>query len=204
MDSNEKISYFGLNHLIKKTMNTLSKKLNYLIIFIFTVVSASVLNAQEQIGGWNPELKKDAKAKLDEMITANPGLKTYLNKSYGYAVFPKVTKAGLGIGGAGGKGVVYQNGNVTGQANLSQASIGLQAGGQQYSEVIFFENKEAYDHFINNKLKFDAQATAVALDKGASVDVAYKDGVAVFTKAIGGLMFEASLGGQHFKFKPKK
>jgi len=200
MDEN---SNFGLYHLIKKTMNTLSKKLNYLIIFIFTVVSASVLNAQDQVGGWNPELKKESKASLDEMIAANPALKTYLNKSYGYAVFPKVTKAGLGIGGASGKGVVYEGNKITGQAKLSQASVGLQAGGQQYSEVIFFENKAAYDNFTNGNLKFDAQASAVALEKGASVDVAYRDGVAVFTKAIGGVMFEASLGGQHFKFTPK-
>lgn len=185
-------------------MNTLSKKLSYLTIILFTLTIGTAIYAQEQVGGWNPELTKEAKTMLDEMIAANPGLKTYLNKSYGYAIFPKVTKAGLGIGGAGGKGVVYQGSTITGQATLSQASVGLQAGGQQYSEVIFFENKAAYDNFINGNLKFDAQATAVALDKGASVDVAYKGGVAVFTKAIGGLMFEASLGGQHFKFKPKK
>ena len=202
MDSSEIISTFN-EYLNQKIMNTLTKKLNYLTIIIFTLTMGTAMHAQEEIGGWNPELKKEAKTMLDEMITANPGLKTYLNKSYGYAVIPKVTKAALGIGGAGGKGVVYQGSKVTGQATISQATVGLQAGGQQYSEVIFFENKAAYDNFINNKLKFDAQATAVALDKGASVDVAYKDGVAVFTKAIGGLMFEASLGGQHFKFKPK-
>mgnify|MGYP003413364423 CR=1 FL=1 len=184
-------------------MNTLSKKLSYLTIILFTLTIGTATYAQEQVGGWNPELTKEAKTMFDEMIAANPGLKTYLNKSYGYAMFPKVTKAGLGIGGAGGKGVVYQGNKITGEAKLSQGSVGLQAGGQQYSEVIFFENKAAYDNFVNGKLKFDAQATAVALDKGASVDVAYKDGVAVFTKAIGGLMFEASLGGQHFKFKPK-
>lgn len=202
MDSSEIISTFN-EYLNQKNMNTLIKKLNYLTIIIFTLIMGTAMHAQEQVGGWNPELTKEAKTMLDEMIAASPGLKTYLNKSYGYAMFPKVTKAGLGIGGAGGKGVVYQGNKITGQANLSQGSVGLQAGGQQYSEVIFFENKAAYDNFINNKLKFDAQATAVALDKGASVDVAYKDGVAVFTKAIGGLMFEASLGGQHFKFKPK-
>jgi lipid-binding SYLF domain-containing protein len=202
MDSIEIISTFN-EYLNQKIMNTLTKKLNYLTLIILTLTIGTAMYAQEQVGGWNPELTKEAKTMLDEMIAASPGLKTYLNKSYGYAMFPKVTKAGLGIGGAGGKGVVYQGNKITGQANLSQGSVGLQAGGQQYSEVIFFENKAAYDNFINNKLKFDAQATAVALDKGASVDVAYKDGVAVFTKAIGGLMFEASLGGQHFKFKPK-
>lgn len=185
-------------------MNTLSKRLNYLLLIIFSVVAVSVMSAQAQVGGWNPELKKDANDRLNEMVEANPALKTYLNKSYGYAVFPKVTKAGLGIGGASGKGVVYEGSKITGQAKLTQGSVGLQAGGQQYSEVIFFENKAAYDNFTNGNLKFDAQASAVALEKGASVDVAYKEGVAVFTKAIGGVMFEASLGGQHFKFTPKK
>ena len=87
---------------------------------------------------------------------------------------------------------------------LKQASIGLQLGGQQYSEVIFFENSKAFDNFTNGKLKFGAQASAVAIKEGASIDAAYNDGVAVFTKTRGGLMYEASIGGQHFKFKPKK
>lgn len=126
------------------------------------------------------------------------------NKAYGYAVFPKITKAGIGIGGAAGRGVVYQDTTVIGSSKLKQASIGLQLGGQQYSEVIFFENKVAFDHFTNGNLKFDAQASAVAITAGASVDVAYKNGVAVFTQTIGGLMYEASIGGQHFTFKSKK
>lgn len=183
-------------------MNTLSNKLNYLIIFIFTLITTTVMNAQ--VGGWNPELKKEAKGALEEIKKEYPALDTYVNKSYGYVVFPKVTKAGLGIGGAAGKGIVWKGNTMTGEAKLSQGSVGLQAGGQQYSEVIFFENQAAYDNFTNGKLKFDGQASAVALKKGASIDAAYNGGVAVFTKVIGGLMFEASLGGQHFKFKPKK
>jgi len=127
----------------------------------------------------------------------------FFKKSYGYAVFPKVTKVGIGIGGAAGRGTVFKNHIVVGSSSLKQASIGLQLGGQQYSEVIFFENKKAYNHFINGKLKFDAQASAVAITVGASIDVAYHNGVAVFTRTKGGLMYEASIGGQHFKYKPK-
>jgi len=173
-----------------------------LIVVVLFCICTSSMSAQ--VGGWNPELEEEAKAALKTMIEKNPKLKTFKTKAYGYAVFPKVTKAGIGIGGAAGNGVVYKNGEVVGSSKLKQASVGLQLGGQQYSEVIFFENKEAFEHFTNGNLKFDSQASAVALTEGASIDVAYKGGVAVFTRTKGGLMYEASIGGQHFKFKPKK
>lgn len=171
------------------------------IIIISILFSVSL---QAQIGGWKPELEKDASKALNSMMEKAPKLKTFYDKAYGYAVFPKITKAGIGIGGAGGKGIVYKNHVAIGSSGMSQASIGLQLGGQQYSEVIFFENKEAFEHFTNENLKFDAQASAVAITEGASVDVAYKSGVAVFTQTKGGLMFEASLGGQHFTFNEGK
>lgn len=156
-----------------------------------------------QTGGWNPELLEESKTTLEEMLEETPKLKSFQDQAYGYAVFPKVTKAGLGIGGALGNGIVFKQEEVVGKANLKQASIGFQAGGQQYSEVIFFENEKAFEHFTNNNLKFDAQASAVALTEGVSIDVAYHDGVAVFTRAKGGIMFEASIGGQHFKYESK-
>ena len=169
-----------------------------LLSFIFTIT----LNAQ--VGGWNPELVKDSKEALNKMIQKSPKLATFKNKAYGYAVFPKVTKAGIGIGAAAGRGIVFKNHQVVGSSSLKQASIGLQLGGQQYSEVIFFENSKSFEHFTNGKLKFDAQASAVAITEGASIDAAYHEGVAVFTRTKGGLMYEASIGGQHFKYKPKK
>ncbi|MEN8186659.1 MAG: YSC84-related protein [Bacteroidota bacterium] len=175
------------------------KKSHVLVFFISAIVSFT-MNAQ--VGGWKPELTKDSKAALNKMIEANPDLKTFYNEAYGYAIFPKITKGGLGVGGAVGKGVVFKDHKPVGSASLKQATFGLQAGGQQYSEVIFFENKEAFDNFTNGKLKFDAQASAVAIKKGISLDLAYKNGVAVFTKAKGGLMYEASIGGQHFKYEP--
>jgi lipid-binding SYLF domain-containing protein len=182
-------------------MNNTIIKNTFLSIFISFVFISGI---QAQIGGWNAELETDAANALSKMIEKTPKLTSFKEKAYGYAVFPKVTKAGLGIGGAAGSGLVYENNAVVGSSKLKQASIGLQAGGQQYSEVIFFENKSAFDNFTKGKLKFDAQASAVAITEGASIDVAYQNGVAVFTQTLGGLMYEASLGGQHFSYKPKK
>ncbi len=168
----------------------------------FLIALLFVLTSNAQVGGWNPELQKEAQDALKSMIQKTPKLSTFKEKAYGYVVFPKVTKAGLGIGGAAGNGVVYRSNMAVGSSKLKQASIGLQAGGQQYTEVIFFENKASFDNFTKEKLKFDAQASAVAITAGASIDVAYQNGVAVFTQTIGGLMYEASIGGQHFTFKP--
>jgi lipid-binding SYLF domain-containing protein len=162
------------------------------------------LSVTAQTGGWNAELNTEADEALAKMIEEVPKLETFKTKAYAYAVFPKITKAGIGIGGAAGQGVVYKDHDPVGTSKLKQASIGLQLGGQQYSEVIFFENEEAFEHFTNGNLKFDAQASAVAITEGASADVSYSDGVAVFTQAIGGLMYEASIGGQHFTYKPNK
>jgi lipid-binding SYLF domain-containing protein len=170
---------------------------------LLTFVLTAALGIQAQVGGWKADLIEDSGKALDAMIEKQPKLQSYKDKSYGYAVFPKVTKGAIGIGGAGGKGIVYQNHTPTGQSTLSQVTIGFQAGGQQYKEVIFFENEEAYKKFTNKKVKFDGQASAVAITEGGSVDVAFKDGLAVFTQTSGGLMFEASIGGQHFSFKPK-
>ena len=99
---------------------------------------------------------------------------------------------------------VYENGKMIGFADLTQASIGLQAGGQTFSEIIVFENENALNKFKNNKLEFSAQASAVALKAGASAQARFENGVAVFTKPKGGLMFEASIGGQKFNFKPSE
>jgi lipid-binding SYLF domain-containing protein len=155
-----------------------------------------------QTGGWNPKLKEDADAALSNMIQNMPKLETFKNEAYAYVVFPKVTKAGIGIGGAAGKGIVYKSHAPVGSSKLKQASIGLQLGGQQYSEVIFFKDQEAFDKFTNGNLKFDAQASAVAITEGASADLSYSGGVAVFTQTKGGLMYEASIGGQHFTYTP--
>ncbi len=172
------------------------------IMSIVLIVFAS-LTMHAQLGGWNPELISESEEALQTMLEKTPKLDSFINKSYGYAVFPRITKAGIAFGGAFGKGVAFKGHKVVGSSKLKQASIGLQFGGQQYSEIIFFENEASFEKFTNGKLKFDAQASAVALKVGASIDVAYQDGVAVFTQTKGGLMYEASIGGQHFKYEPK-
>jgi lipid-binding SYLF domain-containing protein len=155
---------------------------------------------------------------------ASPTVRPYFETAYGYAVFPTIGKGGVGIGGAYGKGQVYRGGVVTGTTSMKQLSIGLQLGGQAYSEIIFFEDKRAYDTFTSGKFEFGAQATAVAITASAQAQAGtgaatagastgqdagrqaanYQNGMAVFTYAKGGLMYEASLGGQKFNFKPLK
>ncbi len=147
------------------------------------------------------KLARETEEAIKELYKSNPTIEEKFKTTHAFAVFPKITKGGLGIGGAGGKGLVFENYKVIGGTSLAQATLGLQAGGQQYMEVIFFEDKAALDRYKAEKVKFSGQASAVALKDGASVDIDYQDGVAVFTKAKGGLMAEASLGGQKFKYK---
>jgi len=141
-------------------------------------------------------------ATLNQMQREDPGLKEFLNKGAGYVIFPSVGKGGLVVGGAHGRGEVYEQGRMIGFADLTQASVGLQAGGQTFSELIVFENEAALNRFKNNKLEFSAQASAIALKSGAAAQARFENGVAVFVKPQGGLMFEASIGGQKFNFKP--
>ncbi len=147
------------------------------------------------------KLANETEEAIKELYKSNPTIQQHFYDAYGFAVYPKITKGGLGVGGAGGKGLVFEDYKVVGGASLAQATLGLQAGGQQYMEIIFFEDKAALDRFKAGKIKFSGQASAVALKDGASADIDYQDGVAVFTKAKGGLMAEASLGGQKFKYK---
>ncbi len=148
------------------------------------------------------KLQDETKEAIKSLVDGHPEIESHFHSAYGFAVFPKITKGGLGIGGAGGKGLVFDNKTVIGESKLAQATFGLQAGGQQYMEVIFFEDQPALDRFTAGKVKFSGQASAVALKDGASVDIDYQDGVAIFTKTLGGLMAEASVGGQGFKYKP--
>lgn len=152
---------------------------------------------------FNGFAQKDVSAKSAEAIKefkhTNDKITKYFNTAYGYAVFPSIGKGGLGVGGATGNGTLYRGGAVVGDCKMSQVTIGFQAGGQAYSEVVFFKDKAAFDRFTGDKFEFAAQATAVAVTAGASFDVDYRDGILIFTHAKGGLMYEASVGGQKFK-----
>ena len=169
------------------------------------VVAALVLGGCEATPK-TPEKKQDlsdaAQRQLAEMTEKDPGLQSFLDKSHGYVIFPKVGKGGLVAGGAYGRGVVYDQGRMVGYADLTQATVGLQAGGQTYSEVLAFENKEALDRFKQDKFEFSANASAVILKSGAAAAARYQNGVAVFVMPRAGAMVEASVGGQKFKYDP--
>lgn len=148
----------------------------------------------------------------------------YFKSSYGYAVFPTIGKAGLGIGGAHGSGCVYQQGKQVGTAKMNQLSFGWQAGAQGYSLLVFFENEKAFKDFTSGNFEFGAKASAVAITAGASAGAGttgtssgasatkkdattqsrtgFENGMASFSIIKGGLMYEAALGGAKFKFEP--
>ena len=135
---------------------------------------------------------------------ADPGIEKFFNSAAGYAVFPSVGKGAIGVGGAHGSGELIVGGNALGKCTLTQVTVGLQLGGQSYSEIIFFEQANTIDGFKKGDFAFAAQASAVAVTAGASANAAYRNGVAVFTRAKGGLMYEASIGGQKFSYDPYK
>lgn len=168
-------------------------------IALFTAMLLTVSTAH----AWDANAEKKARQAIAEFKKADPKMKAFFNKAYGYAVFPTVGKAGIGVGGAHGKGTVFRGGKAVGSTSLSQLTIGFQLGAQAYREIIFFENKKAFNRFTGGNFEFGAQVSAVAVTAGASADVDYSGGVAVFTMAKGGLMYEASVGGQKFTYKAK-
>jgi lipid-binding SYLF domain-containing protein len=141
-----------------------------------------------------------AKAIVD-MTNKDPGMSKFFDGAAGYAVYPNVGKGGIGIGGAHGKGLVIVDNKAIAETSLSQITIGLQLGGQVYAEFIFFKDKTALGHFQRGNFELGAQASAVAVTLGASADADYDKGVAIFTNVGGGLMYEASVGGQKFKYE---
>lgn len=152
--------------------------------------------------GGRIDLANNVQSSLAAMKADDPSLGAFLDKAHGIAVFPSVGRAGLGVGGAFGRGEVWEQGQMIGFSDITQATIGLQAGGQAFTQLLVFENKDALDRFITNRYQPTAQATAVALKSGAAANARYSDGIAVFTHIKGGLMAEASIGGQRFRFTP--
>ena len=172
--------------------------------------------------GWADQEVKDYSSTIDIFKGINQ-VEPFFNVAYGYAVFPKIGKGGLGVGAAHGRGQVYQGDRVTGITKLTDISIGFQAGGQAYRQIIFFEDKRAYDEFTAGSYEFDAGAGAVAVTASAEAGVgttgtgagasaggqtgsqaptSYHKGLSVFTIGTGGLMYEATIAGQKYKFTP--
>jgi hypothetical protein len=153
----------------------------------------------------------------------SPATRGFFDNAYGYAIFPLVGKGGVGVGGSFGKGRVYRRGELTGHVSLVKLSVGFQLGGQAFSELIFFQDQRAYDEFTAGAFELDATASAVAVtagiqaqagttgatagastgpETGTQLGAQYSKGLAVFIHAKGGLMYEASVGGQIFNFTP--
>ena len=160
-----------------------------------------------------------------ETFQAVPVVQPFFDSSFGYAVWARIARGGIGIGGATGRGQVYVDGKVTGFSRLVDVSIGLQLGGQVYRQVVFFEDASTYDDFTEGKFEFDAQASAVAVTasarassgtQGSQASVgaassaelvgseAYYEGMRVFTMTVGGLMYQATIAGQRYNFRPLK
>ena len=147
-------------------------------------------------------------------------IKKFHKSAHGYAVFPTIGKGGIGIGGAHGSSGVYRGGKKIGDAKMTQVTFGLQLGGQAYSQIIYFEDKRALDDFTSGNFEFGAQATAIAItssagaqagSEGASAsanttqaEIKYHKGMAVLTMGKGGLMYEATLGGQKYDYTSAK
>lgn len=140
---------------------------------------------------------------INQFKQADPSISRFFDRSVGYVVFPDVTKGGVGVGAAHGKGVVYERGQVVGFADLIQGTIGLQLGGQMYSQIVFLQTPFEMQRLKGNAFEFAAGATAVMSARGAATQVNYSDGVAVFVADPEGVMVEAALGGQRFTFRPR-
>ncbi|MEH6568725.1 MAG: hypothetical protein V7709_06610 [Halioglobus sp.] len=186
---------------------------SFLLSLAMTLASHTALAGAEE----NVPFQQSKKAFIDA------GAAEMFNSAYGYALFPSIGKGGIGIGGAHGKGRVFAGGQMTGTTGMTQLTVGFQLGGQIFSQVIFFEDQRAYDEFTSGNFEFGAQATAVALTAGVSASAgsgagvsagasggqnnanaagSYRKGLAIYTIAKGGLMYEAALGGQKFSFTP--
>ena len=193
------------------------KKLSLLFVLIIVFVqdplqakSKSQLSNTTNvlISGWKPSKKINNQNKANfktiealKKFKRIRKLKPYFKEAAGFAVFPNIAKAGLGIGGARGNGEVFEDGKVIGSTTVTQLSFGFQLGGQAFSQIIFFQNKRDIDRFTDGNFEFGASASAALITEGANASVDYTNGVAVMTFSKGGLMYEASIGGQKFTFK---
>ena len=161
-----------------------------------------------QISGWKPskDFNNENKANFKTIEALKKfkrigRLKPYFKEAAGFAVFPNIVKAGLSFGGARGSGEVFEDGKVIGSTTVTQLSFGFQLGGKAFSQIIFFQNKRDLDRFTDGNFEFGASASAALITEGANVSLDYTNGVAVMTFSKGGLMYEASIGGQKFTFE---
>ena len=196
----------------------MKRSLNVLVIGLLMALFCSI--------GYAGEANKAEKSYSEtKKMFVDAGMSGLFNSAYGYALFPTIGKAGFVVGGAYGKGRVYAKGKHIGDSSMIQATIGFQLGGSGFSQVVFFQDKRALDEFTNGNFEFGAEAQAVALTAAAGAsansagssatasggknnakiaDGGYNKGMATYTITKGGLMYEASVGGQKFSFKKLK
>ncbi len=162
-----------------------------LILIIFFIFIS-----QDVYSEWDPNLESDAAI---DKFREEKDLKIYFEKAYAYVIFPKIIKVGFGIGGAGGKGEIYENNKLIGCSKLSQAKLGFIWGGNSYSQMIFIQNKETLDKFMKGKVEFGGDASGQFFTIGGGVIASFKDGIAISTMTIKGLGYDLSLAGQTYK-----
>jgi lipid-binding SYLF domain-containing protein len=174
-------------------------KKSLIAILVFFAFGQAIAQSEER----DEKIIADSEAAKAAFLSDDPDMESFFEESYGYIILPNVGKGGFGVGGAAGNGVAFEQGEHIGFARMTQVTIGFQAGGQAYSEVVFFQTKDAFDRFKEGKIEMAAQVSAVAAASGASLNAEYVEGVAVFTRTKKGLMYEASVGGQQFRFREK-
>jgi lipid-binding SYLF domain-containing protein len=152
--------------------------------------------------GDQQNLMNNADSAYKDFMTGDPTLVDFMKNSYGYAIFPSIGKGAIGIGGAYGRGVVYEQGTRVGWTDVTQGTLGAQLGGQTYSELIVFKDKESLDNYKSGDFALAANASAVVASSGAGAIAKFDNGIAVFVRNVNGLMFEASIGGQSFGYRP--
>jgi lipid-binding SYLF domain-containing protein len=152
--------------------------------------------------GDQQDLLNNSKTAFNDFTSQDPTLQPFLDKSYAYAIYPSIGKGAIGIGGAYGRGVVVQNGQNIGWTDVTQGSLGAELGGETYSELVVFKDKEALDNFKSGDFALAATVSAVAAASGAAGQAKFDNGVTVFVRSVNGLMFEASIGGQSFGYRP--
>lgn len=179
--------------------NLMKQTIRNAVLTTLLLVSSS--SAWTALAGGD-DLSAETEKAIKVLQSADSGLTNLFSSSAGFVVFPSVGKGGLIFGGEHGNGIVYEKGKPIGEATLTEINVGPQVGGQSFHEVIFFETAEALANFKQSNFEMSAEVSAVAAAEGASLNAKYRNGVMVFTLPRNGLMLQASIGGQKFKYKP--
>ena len=182
-------------------MKALTNKFLKPVMVIFLLLLTSSLIAQNKK---QRRIIEDAAEAKTAFIEKNANLAELFKNSKGYAIFPNVGKGAYVVGGAAGNGAVYENGKVVGMAKLKQLDVGLQIGGQGFSQVILFQTESELNRFKKGNFELAATASAVILKEGVAESIEFRDGIAVVTMPKGGAMIEISVGGQKFNYKKLK